>query len=97
MGDSATQQIGGESPAGASKEDDVQTVNNKSEDSEGSSAPYIVLSVGGAVGVVAAAAIVVVRKKKAMLDELESKTPHSTTAHGALANFRTPRDNISVL
>ncbi|KAG7376304.1 hypothetical protein PHYPSEUDO_013779 [Phytophthora pseudosyringae] len=92
----STQQIG-QTPAAASKEDDVQKVSNKSGDEGTNGTPYIVLTVGGFVGMVAAAAIFVVRKKKAALDELESKTPMSTAAHGALANFRTPRDNVSVL
>ncbi|KAE8988230.1 hypothetical protein PR003_g22725 [Phytophthora rubi] len=93
----STEETIGQTPSAASKEDGVQKVTNRNGEDGGNSTPYVVLSVGGFVGMVAAAAIFVVRKKKAMLDELESKTPHSTTAQGPLANFRTPRDNVSVL
>ncbi|CAI5723838.1 unnamed protein product [Hyaloperonospora brassicae] len=94
-----TQQIGGKTPLVVTNEKDenVQQVNNRSEESGTNHTPYVVLTIGGFVGMVAAAAIVVVRKKKAELDELETKTPLSSGAQGVLAGFRTPRDNISVL
>ncbi|KAG6622929.1 uncharacterized protein IUM83_09197 [Phytophthora cinnamomi] len=89
----STEKTIGNTPSTASKEDGVQTVTNRTAEDGGNSTPYVVLTIGAAVGMVAAAAIFVVRKKKAMLDELESKTPRSTTAQGPLAHFRTPRDN----
>ncbi|KAI9910749.1 hypothetical protein PsorP6_010293 [Peronosclerospora sorghi] len=95
--DNPTQQIDNPTLATSGGEEDVQQVSNRSQENSGNSTPYVVLSVGGFVGMIAAAAIVVVRKKKALLEELETKTPLSTTARSALANFRTPRENISVL
>lgn len=75
----------------------VQHINTQSESSGTNSTPYIVLGVGGFVGIAAAAAIFAVRKKKAALDDLESKTPVSGRPLSTLAGFRTPRDNVSVL
>ncbi|CEG36366.1 Thaumatin [Plasmopara halstedii] len=91
------QQIGGKKGLDTSDNDTVQHINTQSESSGPDGTPYIVLAVGGFVGIVAAAAIFAVRKKKAALDEMESKTPVSAMPQGTLAGFCTPRNNVSVL
>ncbi|CAH0485378.1 unnamed protein product [Peronospora farinosa] len=89
---------GGTNPAvSLIKDDHVQQINTRSADKSGGATFIFVGVVALCVVMVAAATIVGVRKKKAQLEELESKTPQSTTAHGTLANFRTPRNNVSVL
>ncbi|CAI5735010.1 unnamed protein product [Peronospora destructor] len=89
---------GGKNLAAVSNKDDyVQQISNRSADKSGGATFIFVGVVALCVVMVAAATIVVVRKKKAQLEGLESKTPQSTTAHGTLANFRTPRNNVSVL
>ncbi|CAI5707069.1 hypothetical protein KXD40_009173 [Peronospora effusa] len=88
---------GTNSAVSLNKDDHVQQINTRSADKSGGATFIFVGVVALCVVMVAAATIVGVRKKKAQLEELESKTPQSTTAHGTLANFRTPRNNVSVL
>ncbi|CAI5734938.1 unnamed protein product [Peronospora destructor] len=89
---------GGKNLAAVSNKDDyVRQISSRSADKSGGATLILVGVVALCVVMVAAATIVVVRKKKAQLRGLESKIPQSTTAHGTLANFRTPRNKVSVL